>query len=180
MKKLVLIIISLSLIQTLKAKTYEPIIAPGQDIEFNVCHPVFDGTIDETYRNLGDTIINNLEYSIIGDNFFQGFLRQDSTNSKAWFKEDNSDEKLIMDLNMEIGDSIFIDCEMYGQRFSKAVYIDTVDSRKVIELDYIYPRILATQTDTIKYRPLKFIEGCLLYTSPSPRDGLLSRMPSSA
>ena len=26
----------------------------------------------------------------------------------------------------------------------------------------------------------KAIDGCLLYTSPSPRDGLLSRMPSSA
>ena len=25
-----------------------------------------------------------------------------------------------------------------------------------------------------------FLDGCLLYTSPSPRDGLLSRMPSSA
>ena len=25
-----------------------------------------------------------------------------------------------------------------------------------------------------------FLYGCLLYTSPSPRDGLLSRMPSSA
>ena len=25
-----------------------------------------------------------------------------------------------------------------------------------------------------------FIDSCLLYTSPSPRDGLLSRMPSSA
>ena len=24
------------------------------------------------------------------------------------------------------------------------------------------------------------VESCLLYTSPSPRDGLLSRMPSSA
>ena len=24
------------------------------------------------------------------------------------------------------------------------------------------------------------VTGCLLYTSPSPRDGLLSRMPSSA
>ena len=24
------------------------------------------------------------------------------------------------------------------------------------------------------------VGGCLLYTSPSPRDGLLSRMPSSA
>ena len=26
----------------------------------------------------------------------------------------------------------------------------------------------------------EYIEICLLYTSPSPRDGLLSRMPSSA
>ena len=25
-----------------------------------------------------------------------------------------------------------------------------------------------------------WVPGCLLYTSPSPRDGLLSRMPSSA
>ena len=30
-------------------------------------------------------------------------------------------------------------------------------------------------TTTIKQK-----ESCLLYTSPSPRDGLLSRMPSSA
>ena len=27
---------------------------------------------------------------------------------------------------------------------------------------------------------VRLIMGCLLYTSPSPRDGLLSRMPSSA
>ena len=27
---------------------------------------------------------------------------------------------------------------------------------------------------------LKILYACLLYTSPSPRDGLLSRMPSSA
>ena len=27
---------------------------------------------------------------------------------------------------------------------------------------------------------VKILCGCLLYTSPSPRDGLLSRMPSSA
>ena len=35
-----------------------------------------------------------------------------------------------------------------------------------------YPETLARVVDGI--------EGCLLYTSPSPRDGLLSRMPSSA
>ena len=30
------------------------------------------------------------------------------------------------------------------------------------------------------FRALSQISNCLLYTSPSPRDGLLSRMPSSA
>ena len=29
-------------------------------------------------------------------------------------------------------------------------------------------------------RTVQLLDGCLLYTSPSPRDGLLSRMPSSA
>ena len=29
-------------------------------------------------------------------------------------------------------------------------------------------------------RKIQLLVGCLLYTSPSPRDGLLSRMPSSA
>ena len=32
----------------------------------------------------------------------------------------------------------------------------------------------------IEYIFFQFISVCLLYTSPSPRDGLLSRMPSSA
>ena len=36
---------------------------------------------------------------------------------------------------------------------------------------------LPVQTKDIGNCP---VEGCLLYTSPSPRDGLLSRMPSSA
>ena len=33
-------------------------------------------------------------------------------------------------------------------------------------------------TRTVRVKALN--EDCLLYTSPSPRDGLLSRMPSSA
>ena len=38
-------------------------------------------------------------------------------------------------------------------------------------------RRLMTEVGIAEGRRLK---GCLLYTSPSPRDGLLSRMPSSA
>ena len=41
-----------------------------------------------------------------------------------------------------------------------------------------------TQHATEMLGDIVFVElpdiGCLLYTSPSPRDGLLSRMPSSA
>ena len=41
-------------------------------------------------------------------------------------------------------------------------------------VDAINHRHSATATETTVFGP------CLLYTSPSPRDGLLSRMPSSA
>ena len=39
---------------------------------------------------------------------------------------------------------------------------------------------LAAAGVTARAFPLDVTDPCLLYTSPSPRDGLLSRMPSSA
>ena len=39
---------------------------------------------------------------------------------------------------------------------------------------------LLQQTDGLEHSALTPVISCLLYTSPSPRDGLLSRMPSSA
>ena len=44
---------------------------------------------------------------------------------------------------------------------------EDIDSLGLTGIDWTYP-----------VRPEQ--DGCLLYTSPSPRDGLLSRMPSSA
>ena len=43
---------------------------------------------------------------------------------------------------------------------------------------YKEPEAKADETEQLK--PYGAGSGCLLYTSPSPRDGLLSRMPSSA
>ena len=40
-------------------------------------------------------------------------------------------------------------------------------------------QVLDCETETIVLR-LLLANGCLLYTSPSPRDATLSRMPSSA
>ena len=39
---------------------------------------------------------------------------------------------------------------------------------------------VSTDSGLIKYLMRHWHSTCLLYTSPSPRDGLLSRMPSSA
>ena len=52
---------------------------------------------------------------------------------------------------------------------------------EIIERSYIDKIIQINDNDAFKMmRDLARKEGCLLYTSPSPRDGLLSRMPSSA
>ena len=46
---------------------------------------------------------------------------------------------------------------------------------------HTYNEMLRVQVgDTVIGEVVKLNENCLLYTSPSPRDGLLSRMPSSA
>ena len=46
---------------------------------------------------------------------------------------------------------------------------------------YVYTALDTLQSDPAVAAYFRFyLENCLLYTSPSPRDGLLSRMPSSA
>ena len=42
------------------------------------------------------------------------------------------------------------------------------------------PGLMALREEYSKEKPLKGARICLLYTSPSPRDRSLSRMPSSA
>ena len=41
-------------------------------------------------------------------------------------------------------------------------------------------QIVSLQKGKLPPQAIDLEEACLLYTSPSPRDGLLSRMPSSA
>ena len=50
------------------------------------------------------------------------------------------------------------------------------DSNDFKEKGYTYPKYFLE----LDNKPLVQNIVCLLYTSPSPRDGLLSRMPSSA
>ena len=85
--------------------------------------------------------------------------------------------------------------------FNKPVYVGQaiLDLSKTLMFDFHYnfiqkkykhkAELLFTDTDSLMYhiktdnfyKDISYdILTCLLYTSPSPRDGLLSRMPSSA
>ena len=82
-----------------------------------------------------------------------------------------------------------------GKHEEKNVAYDIVELEKIIESQYI-TRSLSNRSETLiqeseelriqnnlttKLSNLSLqLYDCLLYTSPSPRDGLLSRMPSSA
>ena len=71
-------------------------------------------------------------------------------------------------------------------------YIENIDVGKSLRIfaeeGYEYTFVFAADSSAhifeVKARDVNIsgftIMGCLLYTSPSPRDGLLSRMPSSA
>ena len=67
----------------------------------------------------------------------------------------------------------------YGrEKFGAGLWRDVVDDAvRYRGLTYAFSKSLDKRTGL---RPSDMYEACLLYTSPSPRDGLLSRMPSSA
>ena len=52
--------------------------------------------------------------------------------------------------------------------------------KKFDGLPRYYWQLLDPDKDDFTRMAREHLNGCLLYTSPSPRDGLLSRMPSSA
>ena len=74
-------------------------------------------------------------------------------------------------------------------------YIDGLEQEEVlIRFKQVFSRVFSAENSQMRVTEestlaawVKVVEGtfpdfksCLLYTSPSPRDGLLSRMPSSA
>ena len=68
-------------------------------------------------------------------------------------------------------------------------YLETIQKSEVASEDAVVNNIVVALenyaqnkmlSEGRRYWPSNPFDACLLYTSPSPRDGLLSRMPSSA
>ena len=62
---------------------------------------------------------------------------------------------------------------------SAAGYLAMADKKVLLIEKGVWPRDKICG-DAVGGKSLSHVKACLLYTSPSPRDGLLSRMPSSA
>ena len=86
------------------------------------------------------------------------------------------DEDQVVSLQQAARQEISCPCLLHCKRSFSAPEIQRKLSRKKSNGNSLTSQLnsvsVGTQTEPIK--------NCLLYTSPSPRDGLLSRMPSSA
>ena len=60
------------------------------------------------------------------------------------------------------------------------VYYEDTDAGGVVYYANYLKYLERARTEALSTIGLSNLQICLLYTSPSPRDGLLSRMPSSA
>jgi len=125
---------------------------------------VLDAAINFSYEYKGriDTIKGNPAYYLEPGNDGYSHIREDLVEGKTWLINTliyDTVEWLIMDLNLEIGDSIlynysyFLDDSVY----MKVDNIDTLNNRKIIEFDspnnYLVERIFGYQLK------LKYIEG---------------------
>ena len=73
---------------------------------------------------------------------------------------------------------ILISCSPGRER---DVYLQLLEMESVSEVSVVYGELdLVARIDFDSEKEMSRTLICLLYTSPSPRDGLLSRMPSSA
>ena len=99
--------------------------------------------------------------------------------------QENKEERIMKQIKLEINieachydeltekDRKLIDAACEATKRSYAPYSHfAVGAAALLENDIV---ITGTNQENAAYP-----SGCLLYTSPSPRDGLLSRMPSSA
>ena len=90
---------------------------------------------------------------------------------------------------LDVTPRVTIQIPLYNEKFVAARIIDCV-AKFEYPIDKIQIQVLDDSTDESVdivaervqyYKNMGYdISHCLLYTSPSPRDGLLSRMPSSA
>ena len=128
-----------------------------------------------------DTIEGNIsEQKQLDDSRWSGGSGfEDIAELISW--ETNNNINIIGDPNAIKGDTLKF---LAGDVFPNTLRAFGKETRSQLNgvIEYmVYESLLNFDAETFKIEPVLATHwSCLLYTSPSPRDGLLSRMPSSA
>ena len=89
-----------------------------------------------------------------------------------------NDPTLIKKASTSMAENVLKGDAIKNEALSEKQYVPFFGSSELSRISPFHPSVLAEKYQR-NYRPF-LLGACLLYTSPSPRDGLLSRMPSSA
>ena len=93
----------------------------------------------------------------------------DLLKEKVWVLGSFSVDLFVVDLLLSPLLNLLIEC-----------FVKTIDNEEVSIVRSIFVRVSSALGPSVDIENVWMIQGCLLYTSPSPRDKRQSRMPSSA
>ena len=140
------------------------------------------------YRIFGETTTNNEEYvdvasAIPGDTWVNLIVTCSSGTATSYLNGSQIDQKTITgDLEFRTlseAYNLFGDIDFEGEIGPVQMWNRALTTTEVTDnYQYFLPRF--TLGNFFEIDNPDTSKGCLLYTSPSPRDATLSRMPSSA
>ncbi|WP_235299703.1 T9SS type A sorting domain-containing protein [Portibacter marinus] len=136
-----LTILFLVITNLLIGQTYENLFG-SESTQWNLTIGNLWGLGSTEHQIVGDTVIDGFTFKIVdgyeGLDEIRGFIRVDSLNQKAWYRNNQSDEEyLIMDLALEIGDSLYIGGVWNSEhKFYNVDSIYIKDNRKHVRFNF--------------------------------------------
>ena len=90
-----------------------------------------------------------------------------------------------LSFSSEVAETLGVECAIILNQYNENLLEDITSLDSLIKstkknISFLDEEKIKESINTLIKYQLIDINNCLLYTSPSPRDGLLSRMPSSA
>ncbi len=155
MKKIVLLNVLLAMLMAVNAQTdsigYKSIFGRESTVWYGATDYVDMDWMNHVLQTDGDTVIDGYSYKIVPwDNWIEFYLREDTLTGKVWCRYPDwvptlpdinieaDTDYLIMDLSLEVGDSIIFFMSYHPGGFSSRKYyvssIDYVDSMKHVVL----------------------------------------------
>ena len=138
-------------------------------------------TFINEYKNRGGRVTAGSDSGFIFQLYGFGYIRELELLREAGFHP----LEVIRAATLNGAEALGVDREIGSIQIGKKADLIIIEENPLENLKVLYGTgaiKLNDQNEVIRVGGVKYtiVNGCLLYTSPSPRDGLLSRMPSSA